>query len=61
MKYSEIKKLLRKNGCYFLRDGGKHEIWYSPITGNKFQVGRHNTQDCKKGTLNAILSEAGLK
>jgi predicted RNA binding protein YcfA (HicA-like mRNA interferase family) len=26
-----------------------------------FQVGRHKSEDVKKGTLNAILRDAGLK
>jgi len=33
----------------------------SPITNKIFQVGRHNTQDVKKGTLDRILKDAGLK
>lgn len=36
MTYSELKKLLKKNGCYFLREGGNHDIWYSPITNRQF-------------------------
>ena len=61
MKYSELKKLLRQNGCYKLSEGARHENWCSPKTGKIFQVGRHDTQDAKKGTLNRILKDAGLK
>ena len=61
MKYSELKKFLRKNGCRFDHDGGNHEIWYSPKTGGEFPVGRHNSEDCKKGTLASILKQSGLK
>jgi len=61
MKFSELKKILRKNGCYLSDDGSKHELWHSPITGNTFTVGRHNTEDVKKGTLSGILKQAGIK
>ena len=33
MRYSELKKLLTKEGCYLQREGRNHEIWYSPKTG----------------------------
>ena len=61
MKYSELKALLRKSGCYLYSEGAKHENWFSPITNMIFQVGRHNTEDVKKGILNRILKDAGLK
>ena len=61
MKYSELKKILRKNGCYKQSEGARHENWYSPLTNRVFQVGRHDTQDAKKGTLSRILKDAGIK
>jgi predicted RNA binding protein YcfA (HicA-like mRNA interferase family) len=61
MKYSELKKKLKKYGCYLSEEGSKHELWYSPITGKTFTVGRHNTDDVKKGTLSSILTQAGIK
>lgn len=45
MKYSELKKLLKKDGCIFRYEGKRHEMWFSPKTGNEFPVGRHNSQD----------------
>ena len=61
MKYSELKKLLKKNGCYFEHDGKNHEIWHSPKTDNSFSVGRHNSQDVPTGTYKAILKQAGIE
>lgn len=52
MTYSELKKLLKKNGCYLDHEGKRHEIWYSPITGEHFPLGRHKTEEVKNGTLN---------
>jgi predicted RNA binding protein YcfA (HicA-like mRNA interferase family) len=61
MKCSELKKLLRKYNCRKQSEGARHENWYSPKTNKIFQVGRHDTQDVKTGTLNKILKDAGLK
>ena len=61
MKFSELKKVLRKHGCYKLNEGSNHEEWFSPITNKPFQVGRHNSHDVRKGTYNAILKQAGIK
>ena len=61
MKYSELEKLLRKNGCYQIREGKRHEIWYSPKTGKQFTIGRHESQDVRKGTLKQILKDAGIE
>ncbi len=61
MTYSELKKQLKKIGCRFDHDGKRHEIWYSPITGEYFPVGRHKTEEVKSGTLKSIKEAAGLK
>ena len=61
MKYSELRKLLKDRGCIIDHEGANHEIWYSPITKKQFPVGRHKTEDVAKGTLNAILKQAGIK
>ena len=60
MKYSELKILLKKNGCYKQSEGSKHENWFSPATNKIFQIGRHNSDDVKTGTLNRILKDFGL-
>ena len=54
MKYSELHKKLKEAGCYPLREGGNHPIWFSPLTGNKFPTSRHESQEVKAGTLNSI-------
>ncbi len=60
MKYSEIKKKLRKAGCYIHRQGSNHEWWYSPLTNSKFAVSRHNTEDAREGTKRAIEKQSGV-
>lgn len=52
MKYSELEKKLKKADCY---DTGMqmngHPVWYSPITGKRFKMINHKSQEVKKGTL----------
>lgn len=61
MKYSELEKELRKIKCTIVRRGNNHNIWYSPVTGEKFPVSRHKTEDVPTGTLRSIKRAAGLK
>ena len=61
MTTAELLKLLKKNGCTFVRNGGRHDIYFSPITGKQFPVGRHNEEEVPNGTLQNILKCAGLK
>lgn len=61
MRYGEIKRMLKKNGCYKVSEGKEHERWFSPITGKKFSVSRHNGEEAKTGTYQSILRDAGLK
>lgn len=60
MKYSELEKMLRKAGCYLVNNNA-HPIWYSPITGKRFQTGHHKSEEVKKGTLKKILRQAGIQ
>lgn len=60
MKTQELIKLLKKNKCYILRNGSRHDIWYSRITHKQFVVPRHKTE-IPVGTLNNILKDAGMK
>ena len=61
MKYSELEKRVKKAGCFWYRNGSRHPIWYSPKTKKYFQLSHHKSQEVKKGTLNKILKDAGLK
>lgn len=61
MKVSELTKLLLKNGITRKREGGRHDLYYSPLTRSTFPVSRHRTEELPAGTLAAILRQAGLK
>lgn len=60
MKTTEITRKLKAAGCYILRNGGNHDIWFSPITGNKFAVHRHK-MEMPTGTQKQIEKQSGVK
>ncbi|MDR0824601.1 MAG: type II toxin-antitoxin system HicA family toxin [Prevotella sp.] len=61
MKYSELERKLKAAGCSFFRKGGRHPIWYSPITGQYFELSYHPSQEVKTGTLKSISKSSGVK
>ncbi len=61
MTYAELIRFLKKNGCILSSHNSNHDMYYSPITGKRFPVGRHIKQEVRPGTLNCILLQAGLK
>ena len=61
MKYSELERKLKAFGCHLRENGSRHPIWYSPITGNKFPMSYHKSEEVKRGTLNSILRLSGVK
>lgn len=60
MKTQELIKLLKKNKCRLLRNGSRHDIWYSKITNKQFSVPRHKAE-IPVGTLKNIFKDAGLE
>jgi predicted RNA binding protein YcfA (HicA-like mRNA interferase family) len=61
MKTSEATRKLSKKGCYFLEHGKEHDCWFSPITGKRFRVPRHGTQELATGTKKSIETLSGVK
>ena len=62
MKYNELEKKVKKNGCYNTGEQqAGHPLWYCPKTDMYFQMSNHGKEEVAKGTLNAILRAAGLK
>jgi len=42
MKRAALLKLLRKHGCAFIREGGRHSWWLNPAQNRRSAVPRHN-------------------
>ena len=68
MKYSEVERKLKKEGCYFVSHactlrstrGTNHDWWYSPITNRRFQIPRHKSAEAKGKTLKSISEQSGV-
>jgi hypothetical protein len=55
---ARLKRLLRQAGCRLERQGKvDHEIWYSPITNQRFPV---DNKIKPRHTANGNLKQAGL-
>lgn len=61
MKYGQLKAELLSAGCYLLRHGGNHEIWFSPITGKRFPVPSHGSKEVAPSTERYIRANSGVK
>jgi predicted RNA binding protein YcfA (HicA-like mRNA interferase family) len=60
MKYSELRRLLKKQGCVLVRQGANHEIWYSSKTGRRFPIARHDAAEVYIKTLKDIVLQSGI-
>ena len=61
MTYKELDKLLKSNGWVMVRSKGSHFQYQHKEYQNTIAVPNHNGKDIKKGPLNSILKQAGLK
>jgi predicted RNA binding protein YcfA (HicA-like mRNA interferase family) len=54
----QVKKILKQNGCYFVRFGkGDHEVWFSPITNRIVVV---DGSIVKRSSALKTLKKAGI-
>ena len=53
-------KMLQKNGFLFKRSKGSHQIFYNATSNITVLVPVHGNKDIKKGTLLAIMKQAGI-
>ena len=60
MKYNQLKAELFAAGCFPLRGGGKHEMWFSPITGKRFPVPNHGSKEIPPSTEGYIRKNSGV-
>ena len=59
-KWAELKREFKNAGCYWESDGGNHEWWFSPITGKRFQMGRHSQQEVPEGIEKTLRKQTGV-
>jgi predicted RNA binding protein YcfA (HicA-like mRNA interferase family) len=60
MKFSELQRILEKDGWYIKRTSG-HHIYVHPTKPGVIPVGKHGAKEVPSGTANKILKQAGLK
>lgn len=61
MKYSELLKIMKKDGWHEVRQSGSHIIMKHPSKPNLVTVPFHASKEVKTGTLRAILKMADIK
>ena len=55
----QVKKILKDNGCTFVRYGkGDHERWYSPIINSNFSI---DGKIESRVSANKQLKDAGIR
>ena len=60
MKVNELERRLKAQGCYFVKHGKRHDLWFSPITQSFFPIPRHGAKEVPDGTLNDIVNQSGI-
>jgi predicted RNA binding protein YcfA (HicA-like mRNA interferase family) len=61
MKFSELVRLLERNGFVLVREKGSVRYYSKPGLDKLIRVDYHGAQEVPTGTCNAILKAAGLK
>jgi predicted RNA binding protein YcfA (HicA-like mRNA interferase family) len=61
LNYQEVTNRLRRLGFRFYRHGkGSHELWARNSDGRVVPVPRYRGKKIRKGTVRAIIREAGV-
>jgi len=61
MKFSELVRLLEKNGFKIVKQKGSIRYYDKPEWEKLIRVDYHGSKEVPTGTCNAILKAAGLK
>lgn len=61
MKVRDVLKQIQDDGWYLVAQRGSHRQFKHPVKLGRVTVAGHPSQEMKKGTLNSILRQAGIK
>jgi len=61
MKYSELERKLKNEGCFEDGEINGHPAWFSPKTGKFFKMSNHKNQEVALGTLKSISKDSGVR
>jgi hypothetical protein len=60
VKYRQFKFELKEKGCYIIRHGAEHDIWFSPVTETTTSIPRHDSKEVPKGLEKKIRKVLGV-
>jgi len=61
MKFSELVRILEKDGFHLIKEKGSIRYYSKPGHQNLIRVDFHGAKEVPKGTCHAILKAAGIK
>ena len=61
MKFSQLVRLLERNGFRIIKEKGSIRYYAKPGWDNLIRVDYHGPKEVPKGTCHAILKDAGIK
>ena len=61
MKFSELVRILERNGYYIVKEKGSIRYYSKSGTNKLIRIDYHGSKEVPKGTCNFILKSAGLK
>lgn len=61
MKFSELVKLLEKNGFRVIKEKGSIRYYEKPGWNNLVRIDYHGSKEVPTGTYHAIIKAAGIK
>jgi len=60
MKRALLIRHLREERCIFVREGGKHSVFFNPSTGRSSTVPRHNENEIDDFLVKKICRDLGV-
>jgi len=61
MKYSELFRILKKEGWFEIRQSGGHVIMKHSVKKGSLTIPYHGSKEVGKGLLRAIIKQSGIK
>ena len=60
MKWSELRRKAVYKGWYLIRNGSNHDIYAHKEKDYQIQIGRHDSEEVKKGLLHKLKKQIGI-
>lgn len=61
MKWSELRRKAERKGWYLLRNCSNHDIYAHPDKDYQIQIGRHESEEVKKGLEMKLKKQIGIR